>query len=457
MGNANPMLYKVAAVAPSAFHDITTGDNTVYCVQGDPVGQPASILCPAPVAPDPNSKLGYAAATGYDLATGLGSVDVNNLAIAFKAPLPDFSVATNRSSLQTYPGGTAQATITITPINSLSQAISFSCSGLPTGASCSFNPATVTPPGTTSTVLTVQTSSSESGTSGFSVVATTGTLSQLTHSVAESLTVTTPTFTLTNTGSTSATVKAGVSGVGYGFTVAPAGGAATFAAAVTFACSGLDATTGCIFNPASIAQGAGSTPVTLTITTSGPNTGAANAQQHQRADNRLPWLPLTLPIAGLVMVGLAGRKVSRYSAIGGLCLALGLIGLLIACGSSTPISVTAVTPNSVSLWPNNAGWPSSTQAFTATVNNNTAVNWSLSPSGASSGSIDASGNYTAPQVAAGLPPTVTVKATSQVDSTKSNTATVTLKIATVPQTFNVTMTVTETTTMHTLPFTLVVQ
>jgi subtilase family serine protease len=81
MGNANPMLYKVAAIAPSAFHDITTGDNTVYCVKGDPVGQPASILCPAPVAPDPNSKLGYAAATGYDLATGLGSVDVNNLAI----------------------------------------------------------------------------------------------------------------------------------------------------------------------------------------------------------------------------------------------------------------------------------------------------------------------------------------------------------------------------------------
>jgi hypothetical protein len=262
-----------------------------------------------------------------------------------------------------------------------------------------------------------------------------------------------PAFTLTNTGVTSQTVKAGVSGVGYGFTVAPAGGAATFTGPVTFACSGLDATTGCVFNPASIAQGAGSTPVTLTITTSGPNTGAA--AKHERADNRLPWLPFTMPLAGVVMLGLTKRRASKYFAIVGLCLALGLAGLLVACGSSTPISVSAVTPNSVSLWPNNAGWPSSTQAFTATVSNNTGVNWSISPSTA--GSIDASGNYTAPQVVAGLPPTVTVTATSKVDSTKSSNATVTLKVATVPQTFNVTMTATETPTTHTLPFTLVVQ
>ena len=171
---------------------------------------------------------------------------------------------------------------------------------------------------------------------------------------------------------------------------------------------------------------------------------------------------MKLKTFALVMLGLAGRKVSRYSAIVGLCLALGLIGLLIACGgSSTPISVTSVTPGSVSLWPNSANWPVSKQAFTATVSNNSAVNWSISPSPAGS-SIDASGNYTAPTVAAGLPPTVTVTATSQSDSTKSNTATVTLKTATVPQTFsNVVVTVTDTTTpptTHTLaPLTLVVQ
>jgi hypothetical protein len=128
-------------------------------------------------------------------------------------------------------------------------------------------------------------------------------------------------------------------------------------------------------------------------------------------------------------------------------MSLALLGLLIACGgSSTPISVT-VAPASASLWPNNTNWPSQTAAFTATVNNNTPVTWSISPSPAGS-SIDASGNYTAPTIAASLPSTVTVTATSQKDSTKTGTATVTLKPATVPGTFNVTVTVTELGTNH---------
>jgi hypothetical protein len=117
---------------------------------------------------------------------------------------------------------------------------------------------------------------------------------------------------------------------------------------------------------------------------------------------------------------------------------------LIACGSPS-VNVTGVSPSAASLWPNDAadGWPSSTQAFTATVINthNTAVTWSITPSTA--GSIDANGNYTAPTIAAGLPPSVTVTATSQADSRKSASATVTLKPATVPGVFNVTVTATE--------------
>lgn len=59
-GNPNPTYYKLAASSSSPFHDITTGDTKV---------------------PDPNGELvGYTATTGYDLATGLGSVDVNKLA-----------------------------------------------------------------------------------------------------------------------------------------------------------------------------------------------------------------------------------------------------------------------------------------------------------------------------------------------------------------------------------------
>lgn len=156
-----------------------------------------------------------------------------------------------------------------------------------------------------------------------------------------------------------------------------------------------------------------------------------------------------------------GRKVSKHSAVAGLGVSLLLLGLLIACGgggsSSTPVSVS-VTPGTVSLWPNNTGWPASKQAFMANVANttNTAVNWSLSATPAGS-SIDSSGNYTAPTLAAGLPATVTVIATSQADSTKTGTATVTLQTPTMPGTFNVTVTATEGPTVKQDMVTLMVQ
>jgi subtilase family serine protease len=74
-GNINPTLYTLAANATtyaSAFHDITTGNNQVPCTTG-------STNCPT----GSNPVIGYTAATGYDQATGLGSIDANNLATAF--------------------------------------------------------------------------------------------------------------------------------------------------------------------------------------------------------------------------------------------------------------------------------------------------------------------------------------------------------------------------------------
>jgi len=65
-GNINYILYPLAALSPTAFHDITVGDNKSPCVQG-------TIDCP-----DPNS-IGFSAGSGYDPATGLGTMDVTNL------------------------------------------------------------------------------------------------------------------------------------------------------------------------------------------------------------------------------------------------------------------------------------------------------------------------------------------------------------------------------------------
>jgi hypothetical protein len=71
-GNINPNLYSLAQTSSNIFHDITGGNNIVPCVSGTPD-------CPA------SGMLGYNAGPGYDLVTGLGTVDAYMLALALTA------------------------------------------------------------------------------------------------------------------------------------------------------------------------------------------------------------------------------------------------------------------------------------------------------------------------------------------------------------------------------------
>jgi subtilase family serine protease len=71
LGDINPMLYGLAQNAPAAFHDITTGSNIVPCVIH------STQDCTT-------GSMGYRAGPGYDLVTGLGSVDAYNLALDWR-------------------------------------------------------------------------------------------------------------------------------------------------------------------------------------------------------------------------------------------------------------------------------------------------------------------------------------------------------------------------------------
>ncbi len=66
LGNVNPELYRLAQATTDVFHDITSGNNAIPCEQGSP-------SCA-------NGFLGYNTGPGYDLATGLGSINAYNLA-----------------------------------------------------------------------------------------------------------------------------------------------------------------------------------------------------------------------------------------------------------------------------------------------------------------------------------------------------------------------------------------
>jgi subtilase family serine protease len=72
-GQANFTLYPLAQQKPSAFHDITLGSNNVNCLQG-------SLDCSLDSNGDGLYTLQeYPAGAGYDLASGIGSVDANVL------------------------------------------------------------------------------------------------------------------------------------------------------------------------------------------------------------------------------------------------------------------------------------------------------------------------------------------------------------------------------------------
>lgn len=67
LGQANYVLYQLAKSNPSIFHNVTTGNNSVVCEAGSP-------NCGAN-----DFMLGYNAGPGYNLASGLGSIDVKAL------------------------------------------------------------------------------------------------------------------------------------------------------------------------------------------------------------------------------------------------------------------------------------------------------------------------------------------------------------------------------------------
>jgi len=165
LGNINPRLYQLAQSAPSAFHDITTGNNAV-----DPCPSRSRSSC----SPTP---LGYNAEPGYDLATGLGSVDAYNLATSWSTssvsgPTTTISLtASSTTILQSSGSTTLTATVTNSSGSAPTGTVTFTSQGVTLGS------ATLTPATSLSSTasLTVQGSQLTSG--SVSILASYGTVS----------------------------------------------------------------------------------------------------------------------------------------------------------------------------------------------------------------------------------------------------------------------------------------
>ncbi|GIH03108.1 zinc metalloprotease [Rhizocola hellebori] len=101
----------------------------------------------------------------------------------------DFSLAAAPNSGSVNPGGSATSTVTATLTNGSAQTVALSASGLPTGATASFSPTSITSAGGTSALTIATTASTPAGTYSITV---TGTGASSTRSTTYTLTVNGP-------------------------------------------------------------------------------------------------------------------------------------------------------------------------------------------------------------------------------------------------------------------------
>ena len=358
LANINPNLYSLAASNPSAFHDTTTGNNIVPCTSG-------TTGCPATTP----FQYGFTAGTGYDQVTGLGSVDANALAVAWKASLdPDFQLSAGTLSPTSIPAGSSTTTtVTVSAIaGSTGVVVNFSpnsCTGLPSGATCSFNPASITFDGTdpVSTQVTISTIANMTVPSTAQTVTITPANSpNTTATVSLTVTATNQCFSIASNAKTYSVVPGGTAQVQ--LTLSGMNGFvntsnSTTALPVTYTClqSSLPTEVQCSFSPTGGAA-VSSTSLTLNITTTGPTSRLQPPLGH---GGRL-YYALLLP--GLFGIVFASGSRSRGARLLGLIVVLGVSSLGVSsCGGSsggvqknsgTPAGTYAIVVNATTAGPN---------------------------------------------------------------------------------------------------------
>jgi subtilase family serine protease len=177
MGLVNPTLYTLAASSAygTAFHDITSGNNactngTAYAVAFTSAGAVSQF------GPACASTGLYATGTGYDMATGLGSVDLNNLLTAWPgttaAAPAKFTLSAAAATITD--GSTGTATITITPVGGYKGTVSLSLTGNPLINYACFTTASGTVTGTSAATATVTIYTTTSSAASASSVCPTG-------------------------------------------------------------------------------------------------------------------------------------------------------------------------------------------------------------------------------------------------------------------------------------------
>ena len=356
LGNVNPTLYGLAnsTFYNNIFHDVTSGNNSVPCLQGTP-------NCPG------GGSIGYAAGPGYDLATGLGSIDASNLINDWKNAPAAGGGSTIATALSSVSVTTTSALCAVSGSIPLSVTVSGSTATIPTGtvqffidgtAAGSVNlPGLQSAPATATFMLSlpaplsgghsINAVYSGDGTyagSRAAVLATDGALASV-----DIVSTTQPDFTITApapspcTASTSALPGGTSSGIT--FTITPVNG---FTGSVNLMASPnnvISATTSFTVTPISITSTSGAVTTSFVVTAFVTNSAAT--APHSRPLGGAPWYAAGsgATLAGMILLTVPRRR--RWGALLAVVLSVAAIGA-VGCGGSSSSSSTPTTPTNPS-------------------------------------------------------------------------------------------------------------
>ena len=347
LGNINPTLYSLASNSTTyaaAFHDITSGTNAcsssyTYCSTA--------------------AAAAYSSTTGYDSASGLGSIDLYNLLTAW--PTTTASALTAST--------TTISAATTTPAASASDVITFTvASGLSTVTTTPTGTLTIVVDGTTVTSSLALTSGSatytfSSATAGSHIVTATysgnGTYAASTSTLALTVgaSATTTSFSLA---ATSVSIAAGSSGTST-VTVTPANGytgtiawTLTSSSTIANACYSIASlkVTGTSAVTTTLTIGTGTTICSTISAAAGSTTANVRTIGHAALDPRsnpspfrFPAIPAGVALAGVIAIGTFKRSSRKSWGLLSLCI-LGVLGLgLSGCSSSGSTTATTTSSN----------------------------------------------------------------------------------------------------------------
>jgi pro-kumamolisin-like protein/IPT/TIG domain-containing protein len=263
-----------AVGASCIFYDVTMGDMDVDCTG------PNCFLGGGSVGALSTSNTSFAPAygttTGWDFATGIGTVNAANLVNNWTSSTqPGFTLSASPASLTILQGTSGSTTITINPLNGFSGTVNLTASALPNGVTATFG----TNPATTSSLMTL--SATGTATVGTVTVTVTGTSGSLTSSATISLTVNPQGNFAISTSPASLTILQGAS-VTSTVTVNPQNG---FNSSVSLSASGLPAGVTALFSPGAttstsmltLTASSTATTGTVTVTVTGTSSNLSSA------------------------------------------------------------------------------------------------------------------------------------------------------------------------------------